>query len=1215
MAPADNLSPPGSSAYSSNTMTVGDGTWDFTKNTFLLPNLVGLNFETMRYNGMGNRFSTLTQYHSLILSHGVLAAITFLFLVPIAVLIVRFYARNPGYAVRYHAYMQILAVGFSTVIFILGFMAVGPARALTNPHHGIGVAIYVLILLQAVGGRLVRHITGRSLRVHLHRWSGRAIAILGIIQVPLGLTLYGSPKYLFILYAVWMAFLAFLFFVLDYRDHGRRGGGGERYVSGGHSDSGYTGTNTTHRKASGGRSWLGPLAAGAGIWALMRSRSKRNRDSERGLSRSPSPGRSHLTGSVGPEVIPSPRRESSGYYDEKRTERRRESGGGGGFMNKMFAAGAGAGAGALFGRMLGRRDRGHDDNYSAVATDTPSRTRRHRRNPPSESDFTVSERTEDFQRRGSRYDRRSPLLPPPGNPVMAAAALSAAEERPVARPRTPQRSHAGQSRFESTVDGSDYSSYVSPSRRASEKRRSIGGGSAGKGLLAGIGLGWLGKKAKDGRDRREEERLRDEEDRRRDEEDRRSGNRNSRYTSDGYPTPTRRESRRQPAGRPPPPSTVMTSTVLSGGSSIEPRGDTPYDPAPVGNAQPPPPVPVPGGSGPVLLPRAPIPIPVYDPAAIAARLAQSKPQSHIMQPVAMPPMPTDPHGIFGESGSEAYISSGGQQHRRHSSRRGAAESSMGGGGGGGGDAAAAAAAAAAVATASHLAAEEDEERRRRERSREPVSVKVQVHDRDKNITLRRLTDEEQRRRRRNDSVSSQSEADASSRRYRRGDRDSSQRRAEAAAEQRVDNEQPPLTAPLAPLSPPNPAFAQGRSRPQGKDSAYYSGQPGPSGGGGGMPAGNMSMSSFGMSSPVEGGGAFSAISPSPSGPLRDPSVADRRRRRRLERREGSSTAGAHGGLSARWNATWKPPAISVHSDGTNTFGFKFPSIKAIVITMSAEQGPSSAPPSQQEIDQNTNTNTSTEPTPPERQDGVEAPAAATTPTPTPATAEIQEQENGQEPEQQQPDSPPLPAKHTAVTPGPRAARLQQLFSSTLKHTLDKINRDNFASCFPTIATNASGTLEFVQGQMVERIATMCNKEFNSVLENRNVVAKLNELESLVSDAARRKAEVMSNAASSGRAAEPPVPPHTLPAPVVLAAHLAPHLASQQSQLNAKLQNVQAHNARLSDEIRAQRAEMEALLAAVEKVVADVDGANELLDGVVDDLAKETRAVEVEMGGV
>jgi len=53
MAPAtDELSAPGAVSYDSETMVVGDGTWDFDKNTFLLPNLQGLNYETMRYNGI-----------------------------------------------------------------------------------------------------------------------------------------------------------------------------------------------------------------------------------------------------------------------------------------------------------------------------------------------------------------------------------------------------------------------------------------------------------------------------------------------------------------------------------------------------------------------------------------------------------------------------------------------------------------------------------------------------------------------------------------------------------------------------------------------------------------------------------------------------------------------------------------------------------------------------------------------------------------------------------------------------------------------------------------------------------------------------------------------------------------------------------------------------------------------------------------------------------
>jgi hypothetical protein len=51
MSPSPQLAPPGSSSYNSDTLQVGDGTWDAGRETFLLPNLVGLNFDTMRYNG------------------------------------------------------------------------------------------------------------------------------------------------------------------------------------------------------------------------------------------------------------------------------------------------------------------------------------------------------------------------------------------------------------------------------------------------------------------------------------------------------------------------------------------------------------------------------------------------------------------------------------------------------------------------------------------------------------------------------------------------------------------------------------------------------------------------------------------------------------------------------------------------------------------------------------------------------------------------------------------------------------------------------------------------------------------------------------------------------------------------------------------------------------------------------------------------------------
>lgn len=51
MSSNNGLTAPGSSTYSSDTLHVGDGTWDSSRDTFLLPNLMGLNFATMQYNG------------------------------------------------------------------------------------------------------------------------------------------------------------------------------------------------------------------------------------------------------------------------------------------------------------------------------------------------------------------------------------------------------------------------------------------------------------------------------------------------------------------------------------------------------------------------------------------------------------------------------------------------------------------------------------------------------------------------------------------------------------------------------------------------------------------------------------------------------------------------------------------------------------------------------------------------------------------------------------------------------------------------------------------------------------------------------------------------------------------------------------------------------------------------------------------------------------
>ncbi|QUC22350.1 uncharacterized protein UV8b_06591 [Ustilaginoidea virens] len=824
MAPkGDQFSAPGSASYASDTMTVGDGTWDFSKNTFLLPNLQGVNFDTMRYNGMGNRFATLPQYHRIVLAHGIIAAIVFLLLVPLAVMLARFYSREPGYAIVYHAQLQVFSGLMLLSVFILGFFAVGPERNLTNPHHGIGLAIFVLFLLQLVGGRLVRHITKlRSLRITIHQWSGRAIALLGIVQVPLGLALYGSPKYLFILYALWMTFLFIVYFILNYRAEARR----ELFMHEARSEAGKTRVTESEYFSQGPRhdrsgrmKWLGPLAAGAGLWALMGGKEK----SKDRRHRSPARSRSFVSSSRGPEVLPS-RRGSESYVSEKYSEPPKK--GRGGFWKAFGTVAAGIGAGKLVSGLVNRRNDRRDEDYSAVSTETPRRYASRRG-----GETVLSEFSSDYTEYARRPDEtQTSLLPPSANPAGRGGPR---------RPITPEPLH---SRGRGDPEVSDYTSYVSPSRRPRDERH---GGGLAKGILAGLGMGWFAKKLADRRARKEEDRLREE-------EETRSGVSGSRFTGDGYPSPARRDSRR--------PLPVRRATGHPGTTDISEMTDvteSTMEPGPGAGSY---------TAGPSThTGTAPAVVPLPGPKGHSRSRSRSQVRN---ERVSMPTMPADPHGILHSEAASHVPSGDGRPERRSSSRvmRRAEEG-------------AAAATAAAAAPASELAASERDQYG--SPTSQPVSVKVKMHDdRDRNVTLRRLTEEEARAtrspRNRGDSESSLSGLDSPSygRRYRR---DSSQRRAERSAEKRVEEEDQ-----LAPLSPPNPAFAKGTRKK--KDSAYYSGQPGPSGS---SPMGQRTVSSLGG----ESMGTWSGMSQSPSGPGRGPeSVAadDRRRRRRLERRGAGS---------------------------------------------------------------------------------------------------------------------------------------------------------------------------------------------------------------------------------------------------------------------------------------------------------------------------------------
>lgn len=87
----------------------------------------------------------------------------------------------------------------------------------------------------------------------------------------------------------------------------------------------------------------------------------------------------------------------------------------------------------------------------------------------------------------------------------------------------------------------------------------------------------------------------------------------------------------------------------------------------------------------------------------------------------------------------------------------------------------------------------------------------------------------------------------------------------------------------------------------------------------------------------------------------------------------------------------------------------------------------------------------------------------------PADGDDNNDNNGDAPTSAPQPPPPAPP----VVPGPRATRFQELYAQSLKRTLAKLKWDNFAACYPTVASKAEPVLKQVQTQMAEKLAEKC----------------------------------------------------------------------------------------------------------------------------------------------
>lgn len=105
----------------------------------------------------------------------------------------------------------------------------------------------------------------------------------------------------------------------------------------------------------------------------------------------------------------------------------------------------------------------------------------------------------------------------------------------------------------------------------------------------------------------------------------------------------------------------------------------------------------------------------------------------------------------------------------------------------------------------------------------------------------------------------------------------------------------------------------------------------------------------------------------------------------------------------------------------------------------------------------------------------------------------------------------LPSSESkTVTPGPRAATFMTLYHSALKSTIRAISYESFAACFPLISKQAPEALQVMWQGMRDGLEGFAVKEFEMIMQEREVVTRLNALEGIIADANRRKEDSFTN---------------------------------------------------------------------------------------------------------
>lgn len=184
-----------------------------------LPYCDDVNSGSGGFTSIGSGGGGSSERRTMLIAHGVLAALAFVILFPAGAIAIRL-ASFPG-VVWFHAAFQVFAYLVYIAAFGLGVYIASEMEMLDHHHPVIGIVVFILIFLQPIFGflhhALFKKYQSRTLWSYVHIWLGRIAVTLGIINGGLGLQWAGSMNmssrggviaYAVIAAVMWLAWVA-----------------------------------------------------------------------------------------------------------------------------------------------------------------------------------------------------------------------------------------------------------------------------------------------------------------------------------------------------------------------------------------------------------------------------------------------------------------------------------------------------------------------------------------------------------------------------------------------------------------------------------------------------------------------------------------------------------------------------------------------------------------------------------------------------------------------------------------------------------------------------------------------------------------------------------------------------------------------------------------------------------------------------------------------